>query len=212
MPDASDSATPPAPHAKPNAGVAKTITSVSVAIVVVAIIAFVIYRLAAPASGDPEAAQAALKKNASMLAGELDPAAVAASVCEKADGEDEYTCTPKGADAKQAMTIVFDEENGTVRRRLAGGLDWKPGAISSARAAEAVNADNAARGFPDAAYACATSVRTSPDGSVDGGTTFGMRCYPANQPAGATADQPVSRYLEIREDGTVDRDYVVKSS
>ena len=176
-------------------------------------------RRAAPTADPPRATQPApatlarptrprskqaLTTQAKQLAGIDDPAKLAKATCTPVD--DAFDCLASGASKQQAVRLVLAPD-GTLSKRLAGST----GALkTSAEVADALAADNQARGVGEAVnYGCATSVRTEADGTQQPGTATGYLCFGSGENA-SNGGAPQGRYVEPGNEGTLLRDYLVQ--
>ncbi len=157
--------------------------------------------------GDATKVQAALKLNARLLVGLGSADALADARCVTTGVASEFNCVPAGAPERQALRIVL-RSDGTVAERLRG-VD--PGTVDTADGlAKALAADATARGLDaPAEYACATTVRTEPDGTMQQGTTTGFLCVAKAPADGSDSASQRARYVEPSPDGTISRDYLV---
>ncbi|MDO9352077.1 MAG: hypothetical protein Q7T55_00185 [Solirubrobacteraceae bacterium] len=211
------------PQSGPDHTRSKRIIWIVVGVVIVALVALFLSRLSAPASGDAGKVEAALKGSAStLLAGTGEPAALAAATCESVgDDGTEYGCVPKGLSEEQSILFVLADD-GTISEALAGDPD--PASLRSGDGlAKALAADAKARGLGDPEYGCVTSIRMGPDGTSEAGNAAGYLCVaktaatPSNSVApdedGAAGSSAAAgaRYVETLPDGTLRRDYVIRS-
>lgn len=171
-----------------------------VGITLVVLVVLFVVRLAA-AGPDTAPVEAALAKDAALIAGGADAAALAKATCEPAGETDAFDCTPAGGGPAQRFVLA----DGVLSRALAGRQST-PDPRSGDEVAAALAVDAKARGLGTPSYACATSQRTGPDGAPQPGGPTGLLCVDTTKGGGG---EGAARYVELSGGGLLTRDYAV---